>query len=105
MAIEYLKRGKSADERAEDDARVREVVENTLAEIETGGDEAVRALSQKFDGYAPAAFRLTPADIEDAMSRVAPRDLEDIRFAQDQIRAFAEAQRASMTDIEVETRP
>lgn len=105
MAIEYLKRGKSADERAEDDARVREVVENTLAEIETGGDEAVRALSQKFDGYAPAAFRLTPADIEEAMSRVVPRDMEDIRFAQDQIRAFAEAQRASMTDIEVETRP
>ena len=105
MAIEYLKRGRSEDQRAEDDARVREVVEATLAEIDRNGDAAVRALSQKFDNYAPERFRLSEAEIEEAIAKVPARDLEDIRFAQEQIRTFAEAQRASMTDIEVETRP
>ena len=105
MAIEYLKRGRSAEQRADDQAKVRQVVEATLAEIEAGGDAAVRALSEKFDGYSPASFRLSEEEIESAVSRVAPRDLEDIRFAQEQIRTFAEAQRASMQDIEVETRP
>ena len=105
MAIEYLKRGKPEAERAEDDAKVRAVVEATLAEIDARGDEAVRELSQKFDGYAPEKFRLSQAEIDEAIAQVRPRDLEDIRFAQAQIRAFAEAQRASMTDIEVETRP
>jgi sulfopropanediol 3-dehydrogenase len=102
---EYLKRGKPEAEKAEDDARVRAVVETTLADIEAGGDAAVRDLSEKFDNYAPASFRLSDQDIEAAMSRVSKRDLEDIRFAQTQIRRFAEAQRASMTDIEVETLP
>ncbi|MBT4018851.1 MAG: histidinol dehydrogenase [Alphaproteobacteria bacterium] len=105
MMTEYLKRGKPEDERAEDDAKVREVVEATLKEIETRGDAAVRELSTKFDNYTPEAFRLTEADIETALSRVSKRDLEDIKFAQVQIRGFAEAQRASMTDIEVETLP
>jgi sulfopropanediol 3-dehydrogenase len=105
MAIEYLKRGRSEDQRAEDDAKVREVVEATLDEIGRNGDAAVRALSQKFDKYSPDRFRLSEAEIEEAIAKVPARDLEDIRFAQAQIRAFAEAQRASMTDIEVETRP
>jgi sulfopropanediol 3-dehydrogenase len=105
MAIEHLKRGKSQAERAEDDARVRATVEATLADIAARGDAAVRALSEKFDGYAPESFRLSQAEIEAAVGRVGPRDLDDIRFAQAQIRAFAEAQRASMTYIEVETRP
>ncbi len=65
----------------------------------------MRELSAKFDRYEPAAFRLTTVEIEAAMQKVAPRDMEDIRFAQTQIRRFAEAQRASMTDIEVETLP
>ena len=102
---EYLKRGKPETERAEEDAKVREVVEATLHEIETRGDAAVRELSTRFDNYTPEAFRLTDADIETAQSRVSKRDLEDIKFAQAQIRRFAEAQRASMTDIEVETLP
>ncbi|MCT4684662.1 MAG: histidinol dehydrogenase [Roseicyclus sp.] len=102
---EYLKRGKPADERAEDDARVRATVEGILGDIEARGDAAVRELSAKFDGYEPAAFRLTPSEIEAAMSRVTTREMEDIRFAQTQIRRFAEAQKASMRDIEVETMP
>lgn len=105
MAVEYLKRGKPQAERAQDDAKVRASVEQILADIETRGDAAVRDLSQKFDGYSPAAFRLTPSEIEAAMSKVSSRDMEDIKFAQVQIRRFAEAQRASMTDIEVETLP
>ena len=105
MAVEYLKEGRTASERAQDDARVRAVVEETLADIEARGDAAVRDLSAKFDGYSPDSFRLSPSEIEAAMQKVAARDMEDIRFAQAQIRRFAEAQRASMTDIEVETLP
>ena len=105
MAIEHLKRGKTQAERAEDDARVRATVEATLDEIAARGDAAVRELSGRFDRYAPDSFRLSQAEIEAAIANVPPRDLDDIRFAQAQIRAFAEAQRASMTDIEVETRP
>jgi sulfopropanediol 3-dehydrogenase len=105
MAVQHLKSGKPAEARAEDDAKVRATVEGILADIEKRGDAAVRELSVKFDGYAPAAFRLTPSEIEAAMQKVSARDMEDIRFAQTQIRRFAEAQRASMTDIEVETLP
>jgi sulfopropanediol 3-dehydrogenase len=105
MTINHLKSGKPDTERAEDDAKVRASVESILTDIETRGDAAVRALSEKFDGYSPAAFRLTPSEIEAAMQKVSPRDMEDIRFAQTQIRRFAEAQRASITDIEVETLP
>jgi len=105
MAIHHLKTAKPDSERAEDDARVRATVESTLADIEARGDAAVRDLSQKFDGFARPSFRLTPSEIEAAMSRVSARDMDDIRFAQDQIRRFAQAQRESMTDIEVETLP
>jgi sulfopropanediol 3-dehydrogenase len=105
MAITHLKRGKPEAERAEDDAKVRASVESILADIETRGDGAVRDLAQKFDGYAPPSFRLSPSEIEAAMQRVSARDMDDIRFAQTQIRRFAQAQRASMTDIEVETLP
>ena len=105
MAIEYLKRSKSEAEIREDDAKTRATVEATLADIEKRGDAAVRELSQKFDNYAPANFRLTPSEIEAAMNKVSTRDMEDIKFAQTQIRRFAEEQRASMTDVEVETLP
>ncbi len=105
MTINYLKRGKSGADRAEDDARVRATVEEVLKDIETHGDAAVRALSAKYDHYEPASFRLTPSEITAAMQQVSARDMADISFAQDQIRRFAQAQRASMTDIEVETLP
>ena len=105
MAVEHLKKSKPEAEKAEDDARVRAVVEATLADIEDRGDAAVRDLSKKFDDYAPERFRLTSSQIEAAMARVSQRDMEDIRFAQAQIRRFAEAQRASMTDVEIETLP
>jgi len=102
---EYLKRGKPAEARAEDDAKVRGIVEGILGDIEARGDAAVRELSAKFDGYTPERFVLTDSEIEAAMSKVSTREMEDIRFAQAQIRRFAEAQRATMTDVEVETLP
>ncbi len=105
MGIEFLKRSKPDSEKAEDDAKVKAVVETTLADIAAHGDTAVRDLSQKFDNYQPERFRLTDSEIEAAMNKVSTRDMDDIKFAQTQIRCFAEAQRASMTDIEVETLP
>ena len=105
MVIEVLKQSKPESEKAQEDAKVRGVVESTLADVEQHGDAAVRALSEKFDGYSPKSFRLTPSEIEAAMQKVSARDMDDIKFAQDQIRGFAQAQRASMTDIEVETQP
>ena len=105
MAIKYLKHGKPEAERQEDDAKVRKIVEDTLSDIEARGDVAVRELSAKFDNYTPQSFRLSQSEIDAAMSKVSARDMDDIRYAQKQIRRFAEAQRASMTDIEIETEP
>lgn len=105
MAITYLKRGKSDAERNDDDAKTREVVETTLKDIETRGDTAVRELSEKFDKYSPASFRLSQDDIDALVAKVTPREMEDLKFAQENVRRFAQAQRDSMLDIEVEMQP
>ncbi len=105
MTIEYLKRGKPAAERAEDDAKTRAVVEATLADIEARGDTAVRELSEKFDKYSPASYRLSQDQIDALIGELTERELADIKFAQEQVVNFAKAQRASMLDIEVETLP
>ena len=105
MTVRHLKTARSLEDRAEDDARIRTAVENILRDIEDRGDAAVRELSRKFDGYAPRAFRLSEGEIEGLMSRVTDREMADIRFAQEQVRNFARAQRDSLRDIEVETLP
>ena len=105
MTIEYLKRGKPDADRAEDDAKTRATVEAVLADIKERGDAAVRELSEKFDNYSPASFKLSEQEIEALLARVSPRDLADIKFAQTQVRNFAQAQRDSLLDIEVETLP
>jgi sulfopropanediol 3-dehydrogenase len=105
MAITYLKRGKSDAERSDDDAKTREVVEATLKDIEARGDVAVRELSEKFDNYSPAAFKLSQEDIDALIAKVTPREMEDLKFAQENVRRFAQAQRDSMLDIEVEMQP
>ncbi|MFK7965738.1 MAG: histidinol dehydrogenase [Burkholderiaceae bacterium] len=105
MAIQHLKTGKSGAERSEDDASVRSVVESTLKEIDQRGDAAVRELSEKFDKHSPDSFRLSDAEIQTLISRVSARDMADIKFAQEQVRNFAQAQRDSMKDIEIETMP
>jgi len=103
--IRHLKTAKGAAERAEASSKVRATVEGILADIEKRGDAAVRELSLKFDGWEPESFRLSDADIEKALSSVSKRDLDDIRFAQAQVRNFAQHQKAALRDVEVETLP
>ena len=105
MPIQYLKRGKAMTERAADDAKTRAVVEATLQDIEARGDAAVRELSAKFDNYTPKAFRLSDSDIASIVAKVSEREMADIRFAHEQVVKFAQAQRDSMLDIELETLP
>src|SRR4051795_227211 len=101
----YLKRGMDAGAIEEADAKVRATVEGILDQIRSRGDAAVRELSEKFDKWSPENFKLTPQEIEKSIGQVAKRDLEDIKFAQAQVRNFAQKQRDSMKDIEVETLP
>jgi sulfopropanediol 3-dehydrogenase len=103
--IRYLKRGKDEQGRADDDAQVRATVEGILKDIGQRGDEAVREYSRRFDGWDPQAFALGPDQVRAAIARLSPREVEDIRFAQAQIRGFAQIQRDSMRDVEVETLP
>lgn len=101
----FLKRGRDADAVAEDDAKVRATVENILADIKARGDAAVRELSIRFDKWDRQHFRLSEGEIQACLDQLTPRDLEDIRFAQTQVRNFAEHQKAALRDIEVETLP
>ena len=100
-----LKQGYDSAAAAEGDAQVRAVVEGILAGIAERGDAAVRELSAKFDRWEREDFRLTDAEIRDCMAELRPRALDDIRFAQDQVRNFAEHQRACILDLEIETLP
>jgi sulfopropanediol 3-dehydrogenase len=103
--IRYLKSGVTSEQRAADDAQVRATVEQIIADIAQDGDAAVRRYSEKFDKWSPASFRLGAAEIQAAYAELSQRTLDDIRFAQEQVRNFAKIQRASMTDVEVETLP
>ena len=105
MAITHLKHGKPEADRAEDYAKTATVVAATLKDIEQRGDVAVRELANKFDGYDRDSYRLGQDEIDALIAKVSPRDLEDIKFAQAQVVNFAQAQRDSMLDIEVETMP
>ena len=101
----YIKKGIEASEIAQADAKVRATVEGILSDIETRGDPAIRELSRKFDNWDPQTFRLSDAEIEAAISKVPKGDLDDIRFAQSQVRSFAKKQKACLEDLEVETMP
>src|SRR5947209_7038641 len=101
----YLKRGMDANAIEVADAKVRATVESILDQIKSRGDAAVRELSEQFDKWSPEHFKLTPQEIEKAIGQVAKRDLDDIRFAQAQVRGFAQKKKDSMHDIEVETLP
>ena len=105
MAVRKIKNSKSEGEKLEEDFNVRTVVEKTLKEVEVKGDEAVRELSKKFDNFDQPNFLLTESEIDAAMQKVSTRDMEDIKFAQNQIRRFAKEQMNSMSDVEVETLP
>lgn len=103
--IKVLKDGRSADALAEDDAAVRRTVEGILADVEARGNAAVRELSVKFDKWDRADYRLSDAEIEACLSQLTRRDLDDIRFAQEQVRNFAQHQKDALKDLEVETLP
>ena len=105
MTIKHLKTAKPATTRTQDDAKTRAIVEQTLAQIEENGDSAVRELSQKFDNYTPKSHLLSQGEITTLINKVSTRDMDDIRFAQTQVRNFAKAQRSTITDIEIETMP
>ncbi|MFL2787589.1 MAG: histidinol dehydrogenase [Paracoccaceae bacterium] len=105
MMVRYLKSGKSREEKENANQKIKETVENILKKIEKGGDGAVRELSIQFDDYNPNSFKLTKVEIEELVDSLTERELSDIKFAQQQVRNFAEIQRASMTDVEVETLP
>ncbi len=101
----WLKRGRDADAIAEEDAKIRAIVEGILADIAAGGDVAVREMSVKFDRWDREDYRLTDAEIRDCLAQLSNRAIDDIKFAQKQVRNFAEHQRAALQDIEVETLP
>jgi sulfopropanediol 3-dehydrogenase len=101
----YLKRRIPATVTDELDRKVRQTVEGILDEVKKHGDNAVRELSVKFDKWSPASFRLSRSDLDAIIAKVAPSTIADIKFAQAQIRHFAEQQKAALRDIEVETLP
>ncbi len=103
--IRYLKEGAAAEALAAADRKTRQIVEAILEDIETRGDEAVREYSRKFDKWDPPQFRLSQAEIDAAIAEVPAQAIEDIRVAREQVKRFAEAQRASMQDLEIETLP
>ena len=101
----YLKRGMDAAAVKAADTKVRETVEQILAQVDDRKDAAIRELSEKFDKWSPKDFKLSPVEIERAIGQVRKRDLDDIKFAQAQVRNFARKQRDSLQDVEVETLP
>ncbi|WP_269502174.1 histidinol dehydrogenase [Burkholderia sp. IMCC1007] len=105
MAIQYLKHGRSAADSSHDADTVREVVTGILADVTRRGDVAVAELSKRFDDWSPASFRLSDDEIAACVRSLSPGELDDVKFAQAQVRNFAQAQRDSMHDVEIETLP
>ena len=103
--IRHIKRGMAAERVAEVDERVRESVAKIIADVASRGDVAVREISERFDHWSPPSFRLSQSEIEEIMAGLPEQTIEDIKFAQAQIRHFAEEQRKALKDIEVETLP
>lgn len=103
--IRWLKEGRPVAQKQEDAARIKAAVEAIVADIEKLGDAALRNYSTKFDRWSPGSFRLSQAEIDACVAELSDRQIEDIKFAQAQVRRFAEAQRAALQDVEVETLP
>ena len=103
--MKYIKRGISSEAADESDRKVRQTVEQILADVRARGDAAVRELSQKFDKWSPPSFRLGKEDVASIVRKVPEATIADIQFAQRQIRNFAQAQRNALKDVEVETLP
>jgi sulfopropanediol 3-dehydrogenase len=100
-----LKRGRNIEQSTTEARKVRDTVVSIIDDIETRGEAALHEYSSRFDKWSPTAFRLSESEVERCLAKLSKRDLEDIRFAQTQVRNFAQAQRNSMSDVEVETLP
>ena len=105
MTITYIKKGKTVEQKADADARVQDAVKGILAQIRERKDAAVRELSQQFDGWNPPSFKLPEQQIREIVDSLPEQVIDDIKFAQQQVRNFAKAQRTALQDIEVETLP
>lgn len=103
--IRHLKQSIEAGRKSEADSQVRATVEAILADIAARGETAVREYSRKFDGWDPPSFRLSPHEIQASINSLPAQALDDILFAQEQIRNFAKAQKGALRDLEVETLP
>src|SRR3979409_2470258 len=103
--IRHLKSGQSAEAKAENSAQVRSTVEAILADIAARGEAAVREYSEKFDKWSPPSFKLSESEITECVRALPPGVIDDIKFAQAQIRNFALTQRAALQDVEVQTLP
>ncbi|MDB5996464.1 MAG: histidinol dehydrogenase [Pseudomonas sp.] len=103
--IRYLKKSKPVEAQAEIASQVRDTVEQIIANVAKNGDAAVREYSKKFDKWAPASFRLSDEEIAACVASLSEQEIGDIKFAQAQVRRFAEVQKASLHDVEVETLP
>jgi sulfopropanediol 3-dehydrogenase len=101
----YIKTATGAAEIEAADTKVKQTVEEIIAQIRRGGDDAVRLLSEQLDHWSPRSFRLSSEEIAGFLASISHETLDDIRFAQNQIRRFAECQKAALRDIEVETLP
>ncbi len=103
--VRHLKTGRTPEQTTSEATKVRDIVSGILEDIESRGETAFREISEKFDKWNPPTFRLSQEEIDDCLSQLSTRNIEDIKFAQAQVRKFAQAQRASIKDIEVETLP
>ena len=101
----HLKEGRTPEQATADANKVRDIVTGILEDIEKRGETALREISEKFDKWSPPAFRLSKQEIDDCLAQLSRRNIDDIKFAQEQVRNFAQAQRASLRDVEVETLP
>lgn len=105
MAIKYIKKGMAVEESAANQLKTRQIVEGILSDVEQRGDEAVRELSSKFDKWSPKSFRLSENEIDEIISTIPKETIEDIKWAQAQVRRFAQIQKSALRDVEIETLP
>jgi sulfopropanediol 3-dehydrogenase len=105
MAVTYIKKGITEADSSANQAKAKQVVEGILSDVQQRRDVAVRELSAKFDNWSPESFRLSEKEIEDIIATVPEETIEDIKWAQAQVRRFAQIQKSTLQDIEIETIP